>query len=267
MKSIASLVSILLVFLVVPGAAAAQPEPEPEPESEPEPELEPESEPEPEPELAPEPEPELAPEPEPEPEPEPAPATRASAPAAPAVPPSPVVAASEAGAFRLGGHASLLPVGKFRVSAGGDSFSESTSVAFGVGGSVQYQINNSIGLDFAPRFLFNVKGQDGTTSAEQLDLVARVLIGASVGEGGARAYGFAGPGYSIIFLPNEAELDDPKGLLLALGGGFLYPVNPELWFVGELGYQIGQQKVREGGQSATIATNYLSFTAGVLVDL
>jgi hypothetical protein len=69
-------------------------------------------------------------------------------------------------------------------------------------------------------------------------------------------YGYASPGYSIVKPP---EGDSAKGLVVGLHAGAMFDIATKLFLAGEVGYQLGFQKVND----VEAKTNYLQIGLGV----
>jgi hypothetical protein len=145
-----------------------------------------------------------------------------------------------------------MPIGSFK---SGDSSLDS-AVAFAVMPVFDYLVLPNVFVGVAPSYAFNVKPKDGGGDAgSQIDLLLRV--------GGAYAlneklglYGYASPGYSIVKPP---EGDSAKGLVVGLHAGAMFDIATKLFLAGEVGYQLGFQKVND----VEAKTNYLQIGLGV----
>jgi outer membrane protein with beta-barrel domain len=137
-----------------------------------------------------------------------------------------------------GGHLGLSPIGTLKADAMGMSASNDAATAFEIGGRFEYQVAPLISIGVAPAILFGVKAKDANDSASQLDLPLRIAVGGEVAPK-VRLYGFAAPGYSILFPPSDANgnTTHPSGFMIGFGGGVGYRVAPTFMIAGELGYQ------------------------------
>jgi hypothetical protein len=188
-----------------------------------------------------------------------------------APPPAPGIV--EEPQVRLGAELSILPTGSLTAEANNQSMSVDTATAIGVGAVLQFPLNSIFTVDLAPRYVFNVKGNDDDESATELDLRARLTAGGRVAPA-VRLYAAVEPGYSILFppdAPSGIEMSNPKGLTLGLAAGAAFTVQPRLQVTGEIGYQFGFQSATVSvlGQSADfdLKSNYLHIALGLLFDL
>ncbi len=186
---------------------------------------------------------------------------------APAPAPAPAVATSDAKTW-IGGEFDLLPVGTIHESVMGFNGSVDTATAVGFGGVVDYRVSDLISIGFAPRFLLEVKGQNDNNSAKQLDLRGRVTAGKEVAPS-VRLFGVGTLGYSIIFLPADANGNSyqPHGPIFSIGAGASYAINPRLLFIGELSYQFGYQATSVNGTDVSFGDDYLTIGIGLLAAM
>jgi len=165
----------------------------------------------------------------------------------------------------VGGHLGLSPIGSLKAEAMGMSASTDPATAFELGGRFEYQVAPMISIGIAPTILFGVKGKDENDSSTQLDLPLRVAIGGDVAPQ-VRLYGFAAPGYTILFLPSSGSGDSmhPSGFMIGFGGGVAYRVAPKFSIGGELGYQFRftSETLSALGQSVDVSLqdNFLTFS-------
>jgi hypothetical protein len=177
-------------------------------------------------------------------------------------------------AVRIGGELALLPVGTLTVDTGSEKASFDSAVTLGVGGVLQIPLNEIFTIDLAPRIVFNVKSENDTDSATELDLRARLTAGGYVTPG-TRLYVAVQPGYSFLFLPIDppagVEMSTPSGLTLGVAAGAVFRVSPGVHLTSEIGYQFGFQAttLRASGQSLDIdvTASFLHLAGGVLFDL
>jgi hypothetical protein len=172
----------------------------------------------------------------------------------------PTLAAAE-GQTRLSGRFDLLPSGEIRIAAQGNSLENDTETALGLGASLEFAVAPNISIGFAPRMLFNIKGDGGSDSAKQLDLAARGKAHFPVSPR-AELFGFISPGYSMLFLPDDGEDLSPKGLIIGIGGGADIMIGPTSFITLELGHTWGFQGGTEQGIKYTLATNFLHLGFG-----
>lgn len=169
----------------------------------------------------------------------------------------------------LGGQMGLSPIGSLEASAsnGGNSatLSNDASTAFELGGRFEYRVNPNISIGAAPGIVFHIQGTNGNDSATALDLPLRISAGGDVAPQ-VRLYGFAAPGYSILFPPSGA-MGNASGFMFGLGGGMNYQVMPRLAVVGELGYQWRFLSTEQSGIDVSLHANYLTFTVGLVTPV
>jgi hypothetical protein len=164
--------------------------------------------------------------------------------------------------MRVGAQLELVPAGSLETNVLGRSQSTDTAFAYGIGGSLDYDLTPMISIGVAPRLVFNLKGDaDGAEAAKELDLRARAMLHLPVAEK-LTAYGFVAPGYSVIFLPADATADNPTGFALGFGAGAAYDVAPNLFVSAELGYQLGFQSVAAGDRTIDLKSNLFSLSFG-----
>jgi hypothetical protein len=177
------------------------------------------------------------------------------------------LASARAERVRLGGTVSLLPIGQAQVEAGEVSESEDTATAVGLGAVVEVQLLTNLAVGFAPRLILNVKGEEATESAKELDLAVRLIGNVPVGEM-VQLYGFAAPGYSIIYVPDLPDgISNPAGLILGFGGGVGFDINPRFRLAAELGYQPGEQQISEEGETVDLNISYLHLGVSAMARL
>ncbi len=164
----------------------------------------------------------------------------------------------------------VLPAGHVRIAkdgiGAGATESVDLSTAYGVGIQLNYLARPHFSLGLAPRLVFNVKSDEDSAAAKQLDLRARITLhtGSSLSPV-LQLFAFAEPGYSISFIDQKvwpAGLDTPAGPVLALGGGATYDVLPSIFVTGEVGYQLGFQTVTARARDADFGFDYLHVGLG-----
>jgi hypothetical protein len=172
----------------------------------------------------------------------------------------------------LGGQLGLSPIGTLKAEALGTSISSDAATAFEVGGRAEFQVTPLLSIGFAPSILLNVKGKDADNSGSQLDLPLRLAVGGVVAPQ-IRLYGFAAPGYTILFPPSSSSgnTNHPSGFMIGFGGGVGFRVAPRFSLNGELGYQFRflSETDMVGGQSvdASAQFNYLTFMVAAVAGL
>ncbi len=177
-------------------------------------------------------------------------------------------------AVRIGGELALLPLGTLTVESGTQKRSFDSEVTLGVGGVVQIPLSEIFTIDFAPRIVFNVKSENDTDSATELDLRARLTAGGNVAPS-TRLYAAVQPGYSFVFLPTDppdgVNMSTPSGLTFGLAAGAMFRVSPGVHITSEIGYQFGFQTttLSAAGQSVDVdlTTSFLHLSGGILLDL
>jgi hypothetical protein len=177
-------------------------------------------------------------------------------------------------AVRIGGELALLPLGTLTVETGSEKASFDSEVTLGVGGVLQIPLNEIFTIDFAPRIVFNVKSENDTDSATELDLRVRLTAGGHVAPN-TRLYAALQPGYSFVFLPIDppagVEMSTPSGLTFGLSAGAVFRVSPGVHVTTEVGYQFGFQSTTLSAASQAVdvdlTTSFLHLAGGVLLDL
>jgi outer membrane protein with beta-barrel domain len=157
----------------------------------------------------------------------------------------------------IGGHLGLSPIGTLKAEVMGTSNSTDAATAFEIGGRLEFQVAPQVSIGVAPAILFGVKGKDASDSASQLDLPLRIAVGGEVAPQ-IRLYGFAAPGYSILFPPSSGtgNSDHPSGFMIGFGGGIGFRLAPNFTLAGELGYQF-----RFWSESATVLGTSIDVSA------
>jgi hypothetical protein len=175
-------------------------------------------------------------------------------------PPTATAAGTTTGAstskMRLGVTLVPMPLGSLKTNALGTETSVDSAVAFAVMPVFDYLVLPNVFVGVAPSYTFNVKGKDSMgDAASQLDLLLRVGYGLPVNDK-LGLYGYASPGYSIISPP---EGDSAKGLVLGLHVGAMMDVASNLFLNGQVGYQLGFQKISD----TDFKSNFLQIGLGV----
>jgi hypothetical protein len=209
----------------------------------------------------------------------PAPVPAGSVSAVPGAAPAPEAASAPRApnrrpAVRIGGELALLPLGTLTAEVGSEEASFDSVVTLGVGGVLQIPLGEIFTIDFAPRIVFNVKSEEDTDSATELDLRVRLTAGGYVAPN-ARLYAALQPGYSFLFVPIDppagVEMSTPSGLTFGIGAGAMFRVSPGVHLTTEVGYQFGFQgtTISAQGQSVDVdlTSSFLHLAGGVLLDL
>jgi hypothetical protein len=146
----------------------------------------------------------------------------------------------------VGADFELLPSGSIILGTGGNNTTYAAQTAYAVGIFAESQIDDLVSVGLAPRYVFHIIGANSNNgdSSSQLDLRARVTVGHAVIPK-LRAYGFAEPGWSILFIPQSIEVNNqsyhPNGFVIGAGGGLSYALGENVRAYFELGYQWGFQ--------------------------
>lgn len=144
----------------------------------------------------------------------------------------------------LGADFELLPTGSLTSNfAGGNDTTNDLQTAYAVGVFFEDQIDSHVSVGLAPRYIFNLNtaNSNGDSSTE-LDLRARITAGGRVAPK-LHVYGFAEPGWGIIFPPDSVQVNNnkvhPNGFIIDVGGGLSYRLTEGVRAYFELGYQWG----------------------------
>jgi hypothetical protein len=162
---------------------------------------------------------------------------------------------------------SLLPmaVGRFTTPVGAMEATGDASFAYGAGLSASILVIRGLSVGVAPQAIFNVQDKVNPSqlaapaAAREYDLMARVAYVFSIVETIA-LYVEVLPGYSLIKQPGA---NTAKGLVLGFGGGVAMDLTATLFTNLGVGYQMGFQKVSQGGVDADDRTQYLRVALGV----
>jgi hypothetical protein len=162
-----------------------------------------------------------------------------------------------------GAQVGLSPIGTFKADVANTSLSADTATAFEIGGRFEYQVTPLLSIGIAPSLRFHIKGQDDTDSASQLDVPLRVAVGWDVAPT-LRVYGFAAPGYTFLFPPNDPQGNstNASGFMIGFGGGVAFRAAPKFTLSGELGYQFRFPSGSADGMDVSYQDNFLTFTIG-----
>lgn len=159
----------------------------------------------------------------------------------------------------------LFPVGSFHVEIPGFfSQDSSTAFAYGLALHAELALTPVISVGVAPRYILNViteHANPGTDPASELDLLARVQLNHAV-DAETKVFGFGALGYSFLNAP-DGNSEDSEGLAIGFGAGGRRAMGGRLFAQGEVGYQLGAQKVSGNGITSAISTNYLHLGIGV----
>ena len=180
-----------------------------------------------------------------------APPPEGAAPAAEpaAAPAKPASAAASDSKMRGGLDLVPTPFGSAKASAGGISATTDLGFAFGLMPFFDYMINNNFFVGIGPTYTLNLKPKSGGgNAAKELDISLRLGGGAPVADK-IQIYGYASPGYSIVFPPSGAGSDKAKGFSVGFHAGGMYDVTPTAFVNLELGYLLGFESISVGGAS------------------
>lgn len=171
----------------------------------------------------------------------------------------------------VGGGIGISPIGTVKEQATilGVTIDQSadTAAAVQLNGLIEYRVTPMVAIGFAPAVILHAKpGGDGD-SGSVLDLPLRVAVGAPVAPK-LRLYGFASPGYSVLFPGSDrSNLGHPSGFMIGFGGGAGYHLAPKLTLTGELGYQFRFPSTTVEGQDVSMRLNYLTLAFGVVAAI
>lgn len=158
------------------------------------------------------------------------------------------------------------PVGKVKASVGNLNLSADTEPSFAIAPFIDHRVHPNFQLGFSPRFTFNIKGEDSDgESAEQLDLMARATALIPAGTS-ADFYVMLAGGYSVLLLDDSDTndgFDNPSGFIVDIGTGARIDLNPSLFAVLGVGYQIGFQDETVAGLDVDFTTRFLHLDAGL----
>jgi hypothetical protein len=73
-------------------------------------------------------------------------------------------------------------------------------------------------------------------------------------------YGYAAPGYGIV-MPSVGE--NAKGFVVGFAGGAMLALTPGMYLNGEVGYQVGYQKVKVLNADVDAKTNFMHIGVGL----
>jgi len=184
----------------------------------------------------------------------------APAAAAPAATESAAPAAGGESKMRLGLNVVPMPYGKYNASVGGISASGDTAFAFGIMPFFDYLVTRNFFVGIGPMYTLNVKAKDATGDAsKELDLQARIGGEVPVSDQ-LDIYGYVSPGYSIIFPPTGDT--KAKGFEVGFHAGAIFNLSSQVFLNGEVGYQLGFQKVTVGGVSGDDKASFLQIGLG-----
>lgn len=161
---------------------------------------------------------------------------------------------------------SLLPmaIGRFTTPVGAMEATGDASFAYGVGLSASVLLIRGLSVGLAPQAIFNVQDKVNPSqlaapaAAREYDLMARIAYAFPIVETIA-LYLEVLPGYSLIKQPGA---NTAKGLVLDFGGGVAMDVTATVFATLGVGYQVGYQKVSQGGVDADDRTRYVRVALG-----
>lgn len=168
--------------------------------------------------------------------------------------------APPASKLRIGLNVVPMPYGQLKAEVGNVSASTDAAFAFGIMPFVDYLVTPNFFVGFSPSLTLNVKASDGRGSAgKEFDLMLRLGGQAPISDV-MQLYGYLTPGYSIVTNPDSS--DSAKGFALGIHAGAMYSVSPTVFLNGELGYQIGYQKVSVGSADVDFKLSYMQIALG-----
>ncbi len=154
----------------------------------------------------------------------------------------------------------MLPVGTLDLGRE-DGLSVDTAKAFAIGLTMDYDVLPYLSVGAAPRLVMGLRGEDGFKEAKQLDVRARATAHVHLLPA-LQAYASLAPGYSVMLIPDDARLENPRGFVLALAGGFSLDLSADSFLTAELGYQLGFQTARFDGAKVDLSSNLLHIGLG-----
>lgn len=168
------------------------------------------------------------------------------------------------GKMRLGLNLIPTPLGRYETSnqTGTGTLTGDLSFAFGVRAFFDYLITPNFFIGVGPTYTFNVVAKEqrpGATARQELDLLVRMGAGAPVSDS-LQLYGYLSPGYSLFF--NSGSGDAPEGFVLGINAGGMYTVNQLFFLNGEVGYQLGFQKVTIMTTDVDFSVQFLQIALG-----
>jgi hypothetical protein len=145
----------------------------------------------------------------------------------------------------VGLDAEVLPLVVSHISGGlpGElPYSSNEPTAFGLGARAMWNANPYFSFGVAPRYIVDLDPEGEGTHSSELDLRFRV-------EGGGhptralRIYGFADPGYSLLYIayPGGSSSSRSGAFCIDVGVGASYAVSRHLAISAEVGYQLMQK--------------------------
>ena len=144
----------------------------------------------------------------------------------------------------VGADFELMPTGSVTANfAGGNEATSDLQTAYAVGAYFESEVAPHVAIGFAPRYILNLNTANSNSDASnELDLRARITVGAPVIPR-FRVYGWAAPGYAIIFPPDSVQVNNnkvhPNGFIIGVGGGASYRLAEDVRVFFEMGYQWG----------------------------
>jgi len=209
-----------------------------------------------------------------------APTSGAPADAAPADAVTKQGTAAATGPTLIGVMFAIMPAGSLKFDGNVQSTpitaTSDTVFAVAVAPFVDVAVSPNVALGFSPQVIFHVKGEGATgQSATEYDLRARLTARAPVSPT-VNVFGRFSPALSIIDLPSGDQGDpttvsNPMGLVLDFSVGAEIALQPNLFFVSELGYQLGFQSATANAAGNRmdfgLNTRYLHFGIGLAVRL
>lgn len=201
--------------------------------------------------------------------PPPPPTTTAPPPTTTAPPPVTPPPPSSDVKLWIGPQLDIMPIGRIHRNVAGVDASTDASMAFGLGGLLDYRVHPYFTIGVAPRFVVPVKEDEAEESASAFDLRFRGTAGKDVSST-VRLHGIITLGYSWIFDLYEDTAGmghTSSGFIFGIGGGIHYAIRPRVLLVGELSYQFGYQRTTITAIKVEADASYLTFGFGVVFPM
>jgi hypothetical protein len=169
----------------------------------------------------------------------------------------------------------ILPVGTLKSTAStatSTNASADSVFAVAVAPTLDISVSPTFAIGASPQIIFRVKRDASTSeSATEFDFRGRLTVRRPMSPT-VRVYGRLSPAFSIISLPagpsNAQASPDPKGFLVDFSVGTEVALLPNLFFVVDLGYQLGFQSSTSADGSTTFnGSRYLHLGGGLAIVL
>lgn len=155
----------------------------------------------------------------------------------------------------------LIPSGSLSTNITGMSQSVDIAATYGISGSLDYFVAPFLALGATPGVVLNLKGENGTSTATQLDLRGRLSMGSFASDALA-VHGYLTIGASWIYLPDNVT---SSGATLGFGLAVNYPLGKSGFLTLDVGYQLGSQSVTVPGSTVEVdvASDLLHLGIGI----